>query len=568
MKQELVTVTKDTLDKRRCLQRACLDDLYFLVTRVLFYQYYHMYGPLHEWLASSICTSDANRQLYLLPRGHFKTTIITIGYVLQQILQNRVSGKPDLRCLILSAKEDHALTMSDQIKDMFVTNKYLRMLFPQWCNPKEWDSSGEWTTPARTNLGIIGKREPTIVASGYKSKLASKHYDLIILDDPIDEDDCSEIGIRQSLINYAKIIPLLDMGGRLVVIGTRYHYNDLYQHLMDSGAYKIHVRHAFESESEPCKRDECARYSQPHNAADFERGLPIAPTLFTRAELEFRLKEYEADPKLGAAQWWHQYMNIPFAPSDRKLQPEWFVKIDDSMIPGGKAPFSPLSKFISVDTAWKDEEHPSGYDFTVIVVGGFDGMGRLYILDILRDRNWTEKRGLEAITTCMRSGEYGGISRVICEKAGEASWHGNLRDAARRAGTPLQLIVQKRGGRGAKNKFERIMQCQAPFESGRIFFRKVCENFEDTVNEFTNVGRWTNDDIADAISMFFDEQVRVMPPPHPGKNETVTSFRPMSFEAPQRRGAYRHLNTKDPLGRFGQEGAAVMRVSLGDRNAR
>ena len=479
-----------------------------------------------------------------------------------------MSGKPDIRCLILSAKDDHALTMSDQIKQMFVSNDRMKALFPQWCGEKEWGSRGEWTTPARAAFNIVGKREPTIVASGFKSKLASKHYDLIILDDPIDEDDTSELGIAESLTNYGKIIPLLDMGGRLVVIGTRYHYNDLYQHLMDSGSYRVNVRHAFENPEKPCERDECIRYSQPHNAADFERGVPIAPTLFTRVELEFRLKEYESDPKRGAAMWWHQYMNIPFAPSDRKFQPEWFVKVDDSMIPGSKAPFHPLSKFISVDTAWKDEEHPSGYDFTVIVVGGFDSMGRLYILDILRDRNWTEKRGLEAVTTCMRSGEYGGISRVICEKAGESSWHGNLRDAARRAGTPLQLIVQKRGGRGSKNKFERIMQCQAPFEGGRVFFRKVCENFEDTVNEFTNVGRWTNDDIADAISMFFDPQVRVMPPPLPDKTEMVTSFRPMSFEAPQRRGAYRQANTKDPLGRWGQEGTAVMRVAFGDKNAR
>ncbi len=204
-----------------------------------------------------------------------------------------MSGKPDIRCLILSAKDDHALTMSDQIKQMFVSNDRMKALFPQWCGEKEWGSRGEWTTPARAAFNIVGKREPTIVASGFKSKLASKHYDLIILDDPIDEDDTSELGITESLTNYGKIIPLLDMGGRLVVIGTRYHYNDLYQHLMDSGSYRVNVRHAFENPEKPCERDECIRYSQPHNAADFERGVPIAPTLFTRVELEFRLKEYE-----------------------------------------------------------------------------------------------------------------------------------------------------------------------------------------------------------------------------------------------------------------------------------
>jgi phage terminase large subunit-like protein len=544
------------------LRLKCLDDLYWFITRVLYHQDEHKYGPLHKWLADLVQHNENSRQLYLLPRGHFKTTIITVGYVIQQILENRMSGKPDLRCLILSAKDDHALTMSDAIKMFFVNSPRMRALWPDWCSEKDWGSRSEWSTPARKLFNIVTKREPTVVASGFKSKLASKHYDLIILDDPIDEDDTSELGRLEALTNYGKIVPLLDMGGRLIVVGTRYHYDDLYQRLMDTGAFRVYVRHALELPGTECTRDECARFAQRHDAADFERGLPIAPTLFTRAELEARLREYEADPKRGAAMWWHQYMNIPFAPADQKFKPEWFQRIDDSMIPGGRAPFPPLSKWIAVDTAWKDEEHPSGFDFTVIVVGGFDGHGRLYILDILRDRTWTEKRGIEAITTCMRSGEYGGISRVITEKVGETSWHGNLRDECRRLGIPLQLIVHKRGGRGSKAKLERIMIVQHPMESGRIFFRKVCENYEDARDEFCNLGHWTNDDIADAISMLFDEQVRTMAPPRTsGPDNWKTPARPLGFDTDWRKAAYHRAAvdpTKDPLGRFGREGPAVM----------
>ena len=106
-------------------------------------------------------------------------------------------------------------------------------------------------------------------------------------------------------------------------------------------------------------------------------------------------------------------------------------------------------------------------------------------------------------------------------------------------------------------------------EAGRIFFRKVCENFEDAVNEFTNVGRWTNDDIADAISMFFDDQVRVMPPP---SNDAPANWkmpaRPLGFDSDWRKSAYNRAvdPTKDPLGRFGRAGPAVTRsaFNIGD----
>jgi hypothetical protein len=162
----------------------------------------------------------------------------------------------------------------------------------------------------------------------------------------------------------------------------------------------------------------------------------------------------------------------------------------------------------------------------------------------------------------MKTREYGGISRVITEKVGETTWHGNLRDACRSLGIPLQLVVHKRGGRGAKNKYERIMICQAPFESGRVFFRKLCENFEDTVNEFCNLGHWTNDDIADAISMLFDEQVRVLAPNAAAvKDKWVTPARPLGFDSMWRRGAYSAAvdPANDPLGRFGREGPAIIK---------
>lgn len=532
---------EDTLARIRL---RCLDDLYYLVTEVLYWNDRDKYGPFHKWMADTVGKEAGTRELWLLPRDHFKTTILTIGHGIQQILRD-----PGVSELIVSRKDEHALLMSEEMRRQFVFNERLRGLFPQWCSATLDDtgSKGEWTCPAYKIIRGKRRREPTVTATGIKSTQQSRHYKWGYFDDCMDAADTTEVGLREIRADFKELIPLIDNDGGIIIPGTRKHYNDIYQAQMDTGSYKVFVRHGLESDK-PCTLDECSRYAQPHNAPDLKVGKPLCPERMKRPDYERKLRECEIDPKTGTSFFYHEYMNIPFSPTDRKFQPRWFVQVDDQSIPGFGPPFSPLSKWIAVDTAWKEEEHPSGYDFTVIVVGGFDDMGRLFILDILRNRTWTSKHGCEAIITAMKSAEYGGISRVITEKvADNVSWHGTLREHARQAGIPLQLEMLTRGGGGTlarRTKFERIEQaCQGPLESGRVFFRRKAENFDDTVNEFCNLRRWTNDDIADAISMFFDERVRVMPPTRLVGQQPV-AFRPMPIDGDWRRGAY--ISTHPP----------------------
>lgn len=488
------------------------------------------------------------------------TTILTIAHCVQQILRD-----PGGSFLILSGKDEHSLLMSDEIRRHFVFNDRLRALFEPWCANTEdqLGSKGEWTSPAKAFFGKK-RREPTVTATGFKSRLESKHYKGGYLDDCMGEDDTSEAGLAEARENFKKVIPLIDRDGFVLMPGTRKHFNDLYQGVMDTGAYKVYVRHGLEHPTKKCETDECARYAEPHNAPEFTKGVPLCPERMDRSSYDQKLKECEIDPKRGQSYFWHEYMNIPFSPTDRKFQPAWFVKVDDEQIPGKSMPFYPLSKWLALDSAWKDDEHPSGYDFTVIVVGGFDEFGRLYILDILRSREWTMKQGADAMVTAMKA--YG-ISRVITEKVGQTTFHTYFRDRCRQAGIPVQLIVPKRGGIGSKSKMERIMAAQGPFEQGRVFFRKACDNYDDTINEFCNLGRWTNDDIADAISDFFDEQVKVLAPHRSENNAPPPNiFKPMSFESENRRGAYMSIavKTNDPLGRFGTAGPALQRFRLGE----
>jgi len=508
-----------------------MDDLFFLTTEVLYSQDKHKYGAFHKWMCDTVSKTGSFRELWLLPRDHFKTTILTVAHLVQQVLRD-----PGGSFLFLSGKDEHALLMSDEARRHFVFNERMRAIFPPWCAATEdaMGSKSEWTSPAKAYFGQK-RREPTLTATGFKSRLESKHYKGAYLDDCMGEDDTSEVGLAEARENFKKVIPLVDRDGFVIMPGTRKHYNDLYQGVMDTGAYKVRVRHGLEHADKLCDQDECTRFAEPHKAPDFKTGVPLSVERMDRAAYEQKLRECEIDPKRGQSYFWHEYMNIPFSPTDRVFQPSWFVRVQDEMIPGRHEPFPPLTKWIAVDTAWKDDEHPTGFDFTVIVVGGFDDHGRLYVLDLLRDRNWTMKQGVEAIVTAMRA--YG-ISRVITEKVGEVTWHNFLKDRCRVVGTPLQLLALTRGGRNQKSKIERIRGLQGYFEQGKVYFRKSCENYDDAINEFCNLGRWTNDDIADAISMFYDERVIVRPELRDNTKGPVSLYKPMPFDGPWRRTAY------------------------------
>ena len=131
------------------LARRCLTDLYFLVTQVLYDYDIKKYGPLHQWMCKRV--GKEKRQMWLLPRDHFKSTILTVGYGIQCMLND-----PYESSLILSAKEEHAWAFSDEMRRHFAKNENLKALFGPWAMDKEVDSAGKWTTPAKAFFG--GKR--------------------------------------------------------------------------------------------------------------------------------------------------------------------------------------------------------------------------------------------------------------------------------------------------------------------------------------------------------------------------------------------------------------------------
>ena len=504
---------------RASMRELALQDLWFLLTEVLFhpkidctedrreggccYQRYVFYEPLHRHWCEWAQDDDVKRKGLLAPRGHFKSTVVSFGKSVHAILKN-----PNRRILLVSALEENAINFAKQVKSAFQYNDRMRWLFPEFCvdSAKQFGPSHWFITPARTDRSLAA---PTFYATYLDASLASQHYDLILMDDPIEARHVTtEEQAAKARGAYNKIIPLLDPGGNIVVTGTRWAYYDLYSGLMteDLGGtakatqYSWIVRACFERDGKP----------------DFEDGDPIFPTRWPRSALLALLDEYRSDPNAGEQFWWNQHMNSCRAPASQPFFEGWFREVLPEHVP-------PLQqKMIVCDTALKDDATFTKMgrgDYTVVIVGGFDSSGKLFVLDGLRSRSFTSKLFTDALVAYSQKYQ---CPTVVKQKVGEDTLGSTIRDAFSVVRAPLDYRPVPVQGMG--RKFQRIKDAlQGPMQKEELWFvrrpRGAGGGVDDATDpnpilyqarkELINLGQYPTDDVADALANFFHPDVKV-----------------------------------------------------------
>lgn len=172
------------------------------------------------------------KSLVMVYRGAGKTTIGTITKAIHYILKDR-----DVRILIATKTLSNAEDFLKEIKQHFESNELLREIFGEYIGQDRWDGHA---------IQVSGRsrpmKEPTINTVGVEGAVASKHYDVIIADDLVDEDNSRTPYQRQRMVDwyYKMLAPCLQpphpnfpYRGDFHHSGTRFHYNDLYGHLLE-----------------------------------------------------------------------------------------------------------------------------------------------------------------------------------------------------------------------------------------------------------------------------------------------------------------------------------------------
>ena len=216
------SITQLPTDIREDLAERGRNDLYFLAKAILGYRDMTLkcHGPLCVFAANN----PAQFKEMLMPRDHYKTTVVTISGNVQKILRN-----PEERILILNESATNAQRWIGSIKSHAETNRVFRALYSSII-PKD-TSKIKWN-----NNELVFNRsghypEPTIDHIGMTGAMTSRHYTHICIDDPISEEAVkSELVMQDAITRMKAVLALLVKPERdtIWIVGTRWALHDIY----------------------------------------------------------------------------------------------------------------------------------------------------------------------------------------------------------------------------------------------------------------------------------------------------------------------------------------------------
>lgn len=207
--------------RKQVLEHRRID---ILITEVLGYDLY----PHHIRLLQHLYGRDPDtgrarsRCMTLIWRGAGKTTVGTVATVVAELLWD-----PNIRILIGSKSGSNAEAMLSEIKYHFEENQRFIEIFGDLVGTKKWNET-EINVANRTKW----TKESNVTVIGVEGTVVSKHYDLMIGDDLVDEKNASTSYMRKKTHTffYKTMLPCLEPEGRLWISGTRYHDEDLFGH--------------------------------------------------------------------------------------------------------------------------------------------------------------------------------------------------------------------------------------------------------------------------------------------------------------------------------------------------
>lgn len=340
--------------RAEALRQRCLTDLHFLLAEIM-----GRADLERDWLRERCreIQEQPDGYLDLWAREHYKSTIITVGRTIQDLLAD-----PELTVGIFSHTKPVARAFLRQIKREFENNSLLRELFPHVSPP----SRGEKRTWSEED-GLILRRagnpkEASLEAWGLvDGQPIGKHFKLLVYDDVVTRASVNTPEmIRKVTEAWALSLNLGAHGGKRRMIGTRYHFNDTYRHILERGAARPRIYPATAdgtSEGEPVllSREVLA-----------EKRRHMGPYVFGCQMLQ----NPKADSVLGFKEEWLRYWEI------REKAP-------------GREGWESMNRYLLVDPAG---ERKKGSDYTVAWVIGLGTDGNYYLIDGLRDRlNLTQR---------------------------------------------------------------------------------------------------------------------------------------------------------------------------------
>lgn len=394
--------------------------------------------------------------LILMPRGTFKSSLVTVDFSLQILL-----NEPNARILIDSETQTKAKAFLFEIKEHLEKTQMYREYFRtiHGVYPNQYKSL-LWTN----NEIVVASRskplkEPTISTSGIDKATTGMHYDYIISDDLHSEKNVTNKEQIQQVINHWKLnYSLLDPSKVMIVIGTRWDYNDLYQEILDKHRddYNVMIRRAIKDD-----------------------GTALFPERLSLQELD------KIKAKQGSSHFSNQYMNEPISEDDATFKREdiiyktwdevkninmhWYLMVDPSF----EGPYS---------------------DYAGLIVVGMDPFRQLYVRHIMRKKmNFADI--IQAIFDLHAQFKLQKIGLKIVGQAKALMYQ--LRSEEKTRGTWLP-VTELRDLRNSKE--DRIKALGPSYNFHHAFHIKGATQLDELEYEMFHFPKAKHDDIIDAYA--------------------------------------------------------------------
>jgi len=315
LKSELRTLDPKQLEKidHQLERDRILSDLAYFADEYLHYR--DLNEELHGEVIAELRSIQADEsRIFLLPRGHLKTSLITIAWVIWQILKNQ-----NIRIAIVHAAYSEAVRIMNEIKAHLADERLVK-LFGEilYENPRQ--QSPVWREE-KINV------KQTFVVSGYTvciysifGHITGSHYDIMIFDDIQDIENtesmemikkvCYRIVNCDSVLDSAR--PRCLYGGIKIFVGTRWHRDDAWKWLTDLGVKTMTKGCAVNSAGQECEIDD-------------PDARPILPELWSIDKLKSRRK------LAGSRFFALQYYNKVIADSDITFDRDWIEYYDNDV---------------------------------------------------------------------------------------------------------------------------------------------------------------------------------------------------------------------------------------------
>lgn len=397
-----------------------------------------------------------------MPRGTFKSSIVTIGLTLQFFLND-----PNARILIDSETYSKAKNFLAEIKGHLEDNKKYREIFKtihgMYPDDGRRNPSTRWSD-SMVDLACrtYKRKEPSIMCSGIDKSINGMHFDLIIADDLHSEKNVTNKDqIEQVIEHYKLCFSLLDPGCPMIVIGTRWDYQDLYQYILENERYRynIIIRSAIED------------------------GELLFPERLTYEFLE------EQKRSQGNYIFSCQYMNNPVDDETATFKQSYFKHEDWGMVKD-----RPINWFMAIDPSYEGQYS----DYAAFVLCGMDYQQELYVRQIYR-----AKMNYSQIIDLMFEWYIKYKPRVIALEtiATQKNIQYMLNNEQKNRG--IWLPVKEIKSRSA-SKESRIEALAPYYEFGKVHHIKESNQIQELEYELLHFPKGSHDDVIDALATILE----------------------------------------------------------------